>query len=60
MHIMLKLRFKSKNPEDLRLKIKVHQDLLGTSEITEGEIQTLKIDEEKEGLVVELRKLRAR
>ena len=49
-----------RNPEDLQLKIKVHQDLLETSEITEGEIQTLNIADEKEGLVVELRKLRAR
>ena len=47
-------------PDDLQLMIKVHQDLLETSEITEGEIQTLNISEEKEGLVVELRKLRAR
>ena len=48
--------------KDLHLKIRVQQDLLATSETSEGEIETVKIqdNEDKEVLMVELRKLRAR
>jgi len=50
------------DPKDLHLKIRVQQDLLATSETSEGEIETVKIqeNEDKEVLMVELRKLRAR